>query len=245
MNVYSHELWLEPRDFNYSDNKTLEIDIKIGQKFDGARFGFLKKEKKQLFLENKNTIKDLEQRNGSFPALQITNIKNFFSIINYETNYEYLKYESIEKFLNFLDEYGLSYILDDNKLENTPSENYKRFAKTLIFNDEKSFFVQKPKMDLELVANNFPKKNELSKFKLFYKKVPLNNWPIIIFSKDANQTYIKKIETNSNGEFEINLIEDRIYLISAVKIYKSDIFEKLTLKSDFISLWASLTFKVN
>lgn len=244
-NSYAHELWLEPRNFNFVENQATEIDINIGQNFFGTPFGFSNKDKKKLFLEKKNNLLEIEQRNGNFPAIQLIQLENRFTILNYETNFEYLKYENYESFKNFLNEYNLQNILQDFDDQNIPTENYKRFAKTLLYNDEKSFFIQKPKLDFEIIALNFPKKDEVLNLKLFHKKKPLSNWPILIFSKDNDQTYNEKIETNSNGEFEIYLNEDRTYLFSAVKVFKPNFLDKFKLKSDLVSLWASLTVKAN
>ena len=79
--VVAHELWLE-KNSNLED-KTL-IDIMIGQNFKGTPFGFSNNEKEKLFLDNNNIIKDIEQRDGDFPAIQMKLNNNNFNIINYE-----------------------------------------------------------------------------------------------------------------------------------------------------------------
>ena len=109
----------------------------------------------------------------------------------------------------------------------------------------KVFFIQKPKLDFEIIALNTPYelKNSFFKFQLFEKKKPLGNWQITIFSKDENNTYKEKIKTNSNGVGKIRTIENRTYLLSAVKLDKANYFQKLKFKSDWFSLWASLVIK--
>ena len=64
-----------------------------------------------------------------------------------------------------------------------------------------------------------------------------------IFSKDENNTYKEKIKTNSNGVGKIRTIENRTYLLSAVKLNKTNYLQKLKFKSDWFSLWASLVIK--
>ena len=80
-------------------------------------------------------------------------------------------------------------------------------------------------------------------FNFLKKKKPLGNWQITIFSKDENNTYKKKIKTNSNGVGKIRIIENRTYLLSAVKLNKTNYLQKLKFKSDWFSLWASLVIK--
>ena len=80
-------------------------------------------------------------------------------------------------------------------------------------------------------------------FNFLKKKKPLENWQITIFSKDENNTYKEKIKTNSYGVGKIRTIENRTYLLSAVKLNKANYFQKLKFKSDWFSLWASLVIK--
>jgi len=243
--VQAHELWLEPVSFNFDNKELFKININIGQDFTGSSFGFYSPNKKKLYLENKNEVINLSQRDGNFPAIQTLVLGKGFHILNYETNNEFLKYDTIEKFEDFIEEQGLQNTiskLDRNKI---PTENYRRFAKALITDGNKNFFIQKPKLDLDLIALNSPFElnNNIFKFQLFEKNKPLGNWQITIFSKDEKSSYKEKIKTNLNGEGKIRVIENRTYLLSAVKLYKVNYLQKFKYKSDWFSLWASLVFK--
>ena len=243
--VHAHELWLEPINFNFNNKEIFKTNINIGQDFRGSSFGFYSPNKKNLYLENKSEVTNLSQRNGNFPAIQILVLGQGFHVLNYETNNEYLKYDSVEKFEDFIKEQGLQNtinIFDKNKI---PTENYRRFAKVLITDGNKNFFIQKPKLDLELIALNSPYElmSNIFKFQLFEKDKPLGNWQITIFSKDENNIYKEKVTTNLNGIGTLKVIENRSYLLSAVKLNKANYFQKLKYKSDWFSLWASLVFK--
>ena len=243
--VQAHELWLEPVSFNFDNKELFKININIGQNFTGSSFGFYSPNKKKLYLENKNEVINLSQRNGNFPAIQTLVLGKGFHILNYETNNEFLKYDTIEKFEDFIEEQGLQNTiskLDRNKI---PTENYRRFAKALITDGNNHFFIQKPKLDLDLIALSSPYdlKSNIFKFQLFEKNKPLGNWQVTIFSKDEKNIYKEKIKTKPNGMGKIKIIKDRSYLLSAVKIDKVDYLKKLKFKSDWFSLWASLVFK--
>jgi len=242
---HAHELWLEPINFKFNNNEVSKIHIKVGQNFNGSPFGYYDPNKKNLYLENKNKVINLPQRDGNFPAIQTLILDKGFHILNYETNYEFLKYESIEKFEDFLKEQNFESTLnkfDKNKL---PTESYRRFAKALMTNGNKSFFIQKPKLDFEIIALTSPYnlKEEIFEFQLFEKGNPLENWQITIFSRDEENSYKEIVKTNPNGVGKIRIFENRTYLLSAVKLDKANYIEKLKYKSDWLSLWASLTFK--
>ena len=244
-NVQAHELWLEPINFKFNNKEISKIHINIGQNLMGASFGYYDPHKKSLYLENKNKVINLPQRNGNFPAIQTLILDKGFHIINYETNFEFLKYESLEKFEDFLNNQNFQSVLGKLDKNNLPTENYKRFAKALMTDGNKGFFIQKPKLDFEIIALSTPYKlkNSFFEFQLFEKNKPLGNWQITIFSKDENNTYKEKIKTNSNGVGKIRTIENRTYLLSAVKLNKANYFQKLKFKSDWFSLWASLVIK--
>ena len=243
--VHAHELWLEPVNFNFNNKELLKTNINIGQDFNGSPFGFYSPNKKKLYLENKNKIINLSQRDGNFPAIQTLVLGQGFHILNYETNNEFLKYDTTKKFEDFLKEQGLQDTINNFDRSKIPTENYRRFAKALITDGNKNFFIQKPKLDLDLIALNSPYdlKNNIFKFQLFEKNKPLGNWQITVFSKDEKSSYKEKIKTNLNGEGKISVIENRTYLLSAVKLNKVNYLQKIKYKSDWFSLWASLVFK--
>src|SRR6056300_76686 len=226
INLQAHELWLEAKNFNFNNQDTLEVDIKIGQGFKGTPFGYYEPLKKKLYLENKNKKIILNQRNGNFPAIQILVLDKGFHILNYETNSEKLKYESIEK----------------NKI---PTESFKRFAKILLSDGSNDFFIQEPKLDFEFIALNSPydQNNFYFEFQLYKKTKPFGNWDVTVFSKDDENVFKEIVKTNPNGIGKLRLFDNRIYLLSAVDLRKADYMDKIKHKSDWLSFWASLVFK--
>jgi len=238
--VVAHELWLE-KNSNLEDKTS--IDIMIGQNFKGTPYGFSNDEKEKLFLDNNNIVKDIKQRDGNFPAIQIELNDNYFNIINYESKYSFLEYDNIKTFEDFVKEQNFLDILSIYNSNKLPTENYKRFSKILISNS-KDFFQQTSKLDFELIALNSPfdKSNEFFKFKLMEEGKPLGNFQVTIFSKTKENFAQETIKTKPNGEGKIRVFDDRVYLLSAVKIFKPNFIQNLKLKSDWVSHWASLTF---
>lgn len=241
----AHELWLEPKNFKFDNKKLIKIDIKIGQNFEGSAFGYYDPLKKSLYIENKNTKIDLKQRDGNFPAIQTLILESGFHILNYETNYETLKYESKEKFLDFLKEQRLQNKVEITEHDKLQTESYKRIAKVLLTDGKDSFFVQKPKLDFEIIALNSPyeQKNEFFKFQLFKKTKPLGNWEVTVFSKNDKNIFKDIVKTNPNGVGKLRLSDNRLYLLSAVSLEKANFKDKIKYKSNWLSAWASMTFK--
>ena len=190
-NVQAHELWLEPVNFKFNNKEISKTHINVGQNFMGTPFGYYEPNKKSLYLENKNKVINLPQRDGNFPAIQTLILDKGFHILNYETNYEFLKYESVEKFEDFLKEQGLESVVGNLYTNKIPTESYRRFAKAIMTDGNKGFFIQKPKLDFEIIALTSPysSKDELFEFQLFEKANLLENWQITIFSRDEENSY--------------------------------------------------------
>ena len=245
--VFSHELWLEPQSFYYDFNENIETHIKIGQNLDGATFGFLNKYNKKLYIENKNKIINLNLRDGDYPAIQLK-IQNYnFNILNYETNFESLTYKSFQELRDFIFESGMHEILDIDDFQDLRSESYKRYAKAILVKENNStndFFIQISNLDFEIIplSNPYEKKNVHFKFKLLSKGKPMPNWKVKILSADNVNFFNEFIKTDKNGEGEFKVVNNRKYLLNSVFIKKNNLIERINLKTDFSSYWASLTF---
>jgi hypothetical protein len=74
---------------------------------------------------------------------------------------------------------------------------------------------------------------------------PLKNFQVTIFSKDDDNFYKDYVKTNPNGVGKIRLFENRSYLISVVTVKKASLLERVKLKSEWISHWASMSFYLN
>ena len=244
LNANSHEFWLEPENFNTSSDSSI-IHIKIGTGFIGTEFGFKKKFKDQLYKENNKEGRiNLEQKDGSFPAFSF-NISEEFNIFTYVNNFTLLKYRSLKGFENFLEEQNLTSIIKNYDQNKIPTEHYKRFAKTIFNFDKSNFFVEKPTLDFEIILLDKVDKNSL-KFGVFHNGKLVKNWPVKIFSKNnKGEILTEQLKTDSKGNFDLAIYEERVYLVNSVLVLKSKDQPNLNLSSDWISYWASLTFQNN
>jgi len=238
----AHELWLEPEAFITQPNSKLNAHIKVGQKFNGDKFPYLRSETKslKLFLEQKSIT--LQPRDGDYPAIQSSLKKSGLHILSYQSVPEKVDYKNFEVFKSFLQDEGLwkkwskenpDFINSDIK------ETYTRYAKSLIQVGAKPGEDFNTGLLFELIALNNPYGSENKvEVLLLYKNKPFPNSQITIFNKTKNETTISKIRTNNDGKATIALEKKGAFLISAVHFKKSEIKN-----ADWHSLWASLTFK--
>ena len=127
----SHELWLEAKDFKLNKYSKLMVNIKVGENFNGESYPFLNKETEKLFIQNQNKIIKLKQIDGDYPAIQQNISSSGIQYLFYQSNKEFLEYDSFDMFLKFTQEYDLSY---NNKKTKPPKEIYQRFAKMIFSN---------------------------------------------------------------------------------------------------------------
>ena len=238
----AHELWLEPEAFITQPNSKLNAHIKVGQKFNGDKFPYLRSETKslKLFLEQKSIT--LKPRDGDYPAIQSPLKESGLHILSYESVPEKVDYKNFEVFKSFLQDEGLwkrwskenpDFINSDIK------ETYTRYAKSLIQVGAKSGEDFNTGLLFELIALNNPYKNTNEvEVLLLYDGKPNPNSQITTFHKNRNQTEITKTKTDSSGKATISIKNTGLFLLSSVYFKKSDIKN-----ADWQSLWASLTFQ--
>ena len=238
----AHELWLEPENFITQPNSKLNTHIKVGQKFRGDKFPYLRSETKRLdlFLDQKSIT--LKPRDGDYPAIQSPLKESGLHILSYESVPEKVDYKNFEVFKSFLQDEGLwkrwskenpDFINSDIK------ETYTRYAKSLIQVGAKSGEDFNTGLLFELIALNNPYKNTNEvEVLLLYDGKPNPNSQITTFHKNRNLTKITKTKTDSSGKATISIKNTGLFLLSSVYFKKSDIKN-----ADWQSLWASLTFQ--
>ena len=235
----SHELWLEAEDFRLNTGSKLIANIKVGENLIGESYPFLNKETNKLFIQSSNQIYNLNQMDGDYPAIQQNVITSKVQYLYYQSNKEYLKYDSFDTFVKFTADYDLTY---NNKNQKPPKEIYQRFAKMIFGKDINNFFRSKPNLNFEIINQNNPFKNDISRILILLNNKPFKKKKFIVFFKNDDQFFKKKYQTNNNGIAIINTEMKGLYLISAVYLEKTNLINKIRYNADYYSKWASLTF---
>ena len=238
----AHELWLEPEAFITQPNSKLNAHIKVGQKFNGDKFPYLRSETKslKLFLEQKSIT--LQPRDGDYPAIQSLLEESGLHVLSYQSTPEKVDYKNFEVFKSFLQDEGLwkKWSKENPDFINSDiNETYTRYAKSLIQVGSKPGEDFNTGLLFELIALNTPYTNtDKIEVLLLYDGKPHSNSQITVFHKNNNQTSISKTKTNIHGKATISSEKTGRYLISSVYLKK-----KKSNKTKWQSLWASLTFQ--
>tara|TARA_A100001015_G_scaffold83014_1_gene92109 strand:+ start:1078 stop:1851 length:774 start_codon:yes stop_codon:yes gene_type:complete len=236
----SHELWLEAKDFKLNKYSKLMVNIKVGENFNGESYPFLNKETEKLFIQNQNKIIKLKQIDGDYPAIQQNISSSGIQYLYYQSNKEFLEYDSFDTFLKFTKEYDLSY---NNKKSKPPKEIYQRFAKMIFSYNENNFFESSTNFDFEIINKNNPLESNVSKILILLNNKPFKKKKFIVFFKYNNKFIKEKYQTDENGTANINTKMRGLYLVSAVYLENMNFIERLKYKADYFSKWATLTFR--
>ena len=251
-NSNAHEFWIEPSQYQLND-LSIKAHLRVGQQFQGMVLMYNPKGFKTFKILSglKNKKEKVNGILGDVPAINTkTNLENLL-IIYHETTDKLVNYKKFEKFEDFVTEKGYEHLIETHINKNFPKSNfvesYRRYAKSLITIKGNEGKDKKTGLLIEFVLDQNPYKNLNSNqmsATLYYKKRPLKNNLVTIFSKYKNSKLsISSIRTDDKGKFTFEIEPGKEYLLDSVVIYP--------LKSDpkknepiWHSVWASTTFLV-
>ena len=236
----SHELWLEAKEYQLNNNVKLIVNIKVGENFIGESYPFLNEDTEKLFINSVNRIYTLTQVDGDFPAIKQNILSSGVQYLYYQSKKEFIQYDDFNTFLDFTKKYNLNYN-NDNRIP--PKEIFQRFAKMIFSYNGNDFFQSETNLEFEIINQNNPFKNNFSKIKILYNFKPFKQKRFIVFFKNKNKFTSQVYQTDKNGMASIITKEKGLYLISAVYLDNSNFLNKIKYKADYHSKWASLTFK--
>ena len=252
INSNTHEFWIEPSQYQSKDS-LITAHLRVGQEFQGMALMYNPKDFKSFKILSgiKNKKEKVKGILGDVPAIETkTDLENLL-IIFHETKDKLVNYKKFEKFEDFVDEKGYQNLIKLHKDKGFPESNfvesYRRYAKSLITIKGNEGKDKKTGLLIEFVLDQNPYKNLNSNqmsATLYYKKRPLKNNLVTIFSKYKNSKLsISSIRTDDKGKFTFEIEPGKEYLLDSVVIYP--------LKSDpkknepiWHSVWASTTFLV-
>ncbi len=249
--IYAHEFWIEPIKYiNEEDN--IIAHLKVGQNFRGMALMYNNSDftKFNILTGVKNKKDKIKGSLGDVPAINQKSSHDNLLIIYHETTDKFINYKKFSKFKDFVLEKSNKDILKKHTELGYPEEkfveSYRRYAKSLIAINGTSGQDKNTGLLFEFVLNNNPYELEnhiISAF-LYYKKKPLINHKVTVFSKKNNKNIdIKKLVTDEKGLIEFQVEEGREYLLDSVIILPKKGNHK---KNEPIwhSIWASTTFAI-
>ena len=246
-----HEFWIEPIEYTPNDYQ-LEGHLRVGQNFDGMVLMYNKNdfETFKILSGTKNKKVNVSGIIGNVPALDMKSKFSDLIIVYYETKDKFVEYKKFKKFKDFVTDKGYEQLIDEHIQAGHPEEyfieSYRRYAKSLIAVNGIKGKDKKTGLLFEFVLNENPYDLDANIIgaNLFYKKRPIANQLVTIFSKkNRGNLKIEHFETDEKGYLEFVIEDGRTYLIDSVIIYrkKGDAEKKEPI---WHSIWASTTFLV-
>ena len=251
--VSAHEFWIEPTKYQLNDN-IINAHLRVGQEFQGMALMYNPQDFKtfKILSGSKNKKEKVKGILGDVPALNTKTKLEDLLIIYHETTDKFVNYKKFQKFKDFVSEKGYEQLIQTHLDKDFPQSNfmesYRRYAKSLITTSSGSKGKDKKTgLLFEFVLDQNPYTNFDSKqisATLYYKKKPLPNNLVTIFSKYKNSKLsVSNIKTDEKGKFTFEIEQGKEYLLDSVVIYplksKPDEQEPI-----WHSDWASTTFLV-
>jgi hypothetical protein len=241
----AHEFWLDAVDYTPKVGEEVPIVHRSGQNFLGDSFPFLKEMTRRYIVADAKGVRPVKAVEGDDPAADITFPNAGLAIVAFEGNPDSITFETLERFEDVIKEEGLEHIVEqhaERKLAPTNiRELYARCAKALIKVGAGVGSDRPVGMPLEIVAEQNPyslKAGEPLSVRVLYQGKPVPGIMIKSFHLKDKQSP-RRVRTDADGRARIELPIKGEYLLNAVHMLPHD----KPAEADWISYWASMTFK--
>jgi uncharacterized GH25 family protein len=250
--LFAHEFWLMPTNFFPKIGEVVRMDVRIGENFEGERWGGGMRRIEQLKIRTTDKWLDVPvQQTDSAVQPPLINIeKEGTHVLTLATNSSFIELEPV-KFEEYLKEDGLINALDYRKSNGETQKNgrelYRRCAKTLLqvgaIKTDVATQATDLILDIKPAINPYTlsSKQALS-CRFRYEDAPMVNALVRCWRRVNNKTEIEFKQTDSQGNATFDLVKKGkgAYMVSTVKMVR------LTNnpKADWQSTWGSMTFAI-
>ena len=246
-----HEFWISPQDYRIESGDSIVADLRVGQNFKGAAFGFIPPNFVRFDLVSGDTVLPIDGRIGDRPALNMASPDDGLWIVVHETTDSLLTWDSWEEFKSFVEHKKLGDTLEQHAARGLSQEGikerYRRFAKSLIAVGDGAGADREVGLRTEIVAKSNPYTDDLS-----------NGLPILVLLDGASRPNVQveifdrapdgevsvfTAMTDSVGQANIPVESGHEYLLDVVTMLPIDPVDPEK-DPTWESLWASLTFRM-
>jgi uncharacterized GH25 family protein len=246
----AHEFWLEPISFEINVGEKLRAHEKVGQDFKGNKYSYLDSSYVSLDLTLGDKTHAVKSRLGDLPAVSELVEEEGLAILSAVTTPSIVTYETWEKFVNFINNKELLWVIDEHKKRNLPeknfSESYRRYGKSVVKvghgkgNDRALGLL----FEWVLETNPYTTTNGDIKAQLLWQGKPYANAHVSVFNRIGNELIKTDLHTDSEGRVEIPRAKGGKFMINAVKMITAT--EEITKETGAVwdSRWASITFEL-
>lgn len=246
--VLSHELWIEPLDFQPAATVPVEAHLVNGQNFEGLLLPFLPYSNEVFTLTLGDETRDVENRIGSKPALNSPALGEGLHIAVYQSKPATVTYATLDKFASFVTHKDLGPAITRHKerglSEEGFSEVYTRFSKSLIGVGDAAGTDRNFGLETELVALSNPYADDVTAglpVQLFYQGKPRPEAQVELFARSPDGTVkVTLHRTDAQGMVLLPVRPLYTYMADAVVLREPQ--GEQTKDAVWESLWANLTF---
>lgn len=251
----AHEFWLQPSSQQLTAPGSISLELRNGEHFLGHSLPLQPDDRSRFDVASvrNSTVSQapVVGTEGDIPAIGSWTLERGFHIFRYESDAEILQHPDFASFETFASEEGLFWAADAHKQrglsEHRVTEQFRRFAKTLIAVDTVEGFDYPSGLELELVALNNPYSQSTVDLpiQVLYQGTPLAGAQVSIFHRSKGDLNFRKLETDQQGLIRLPNIQSGNYLLSAVHLRPTSTKVMIETQAVWESLWSSLTFEVS
>lgn len=244
----AHEFWLSPPDYQVDKGAPVVAHIRVGQEFKGAAYSYIARQTERFDIVMNGQVLPVTSTIGDRPALNQTVPQEGLAIAVHETTDNKLVYKEWVKFENFVKHKDFTGALEAHLARGLPqtdfTENYRRFAKSLIAVGTGTGQDQAVGLRTEIVALKNPYTDDLSAgmpVQVLFEGAPRPNTQVELFARPpgAAKATVTLHRTNAQGIATLPMQADTDYMVDAVVLLPLD----PSTGAVWESLWANLTFQ--
>ena len=246
----AHEFWISPEAYVTQKGGEVQAQLRVGQKFGGGSYSFNPNRFERFDLVMGDKVIPAEGRLGDTPALNMPALAEGLITIVHETDDNLLTYTDMAKFAKFAMHKDFEWAVLSHAERGLPTdrfmERYRRYAKSLVAVGDGAGADREVGMKTEIIALANPYTDQLDSFpvKVLMDGKPRADAQIEVFDKGPDgEVKITLHRTNADGIGSFPVQRGHEYLVDAVELLPLDEGDP-TKFPVWLSVWASLTFKV-
>lgn len=248
----AHEFWIEPEAYDVAVGGEIEAQLKNGQFFKGVTYPYVPSYFSRFELVSRSGARPVAGRMGDNPALRVRAEEGGLHVAVYASNVNTVTYTDFAKFVAFVEEKGLGWVIDRHREEGLSEEKvletYYRYAKALVKVGSGAGRDVAVGMPIELVAEINPytaAAKDGVRVRLLFEGEGLPDWDVQVFRFPPGATEAVKthVTTDKTGRALIPAYEGGEFLVNAVQIVKPRAADAGR-NAQWESIWASLTYEL-
>jgi len=252
ISAQAHEFWIQPHDYRLTSGDALIADVRVGQDFGGNALAYIPNTINALNITDANGTEKVMGRIGDIPAINITQATDGLQILNLFSTSSTLTWDEFQKFDEFVNLHGMSWVLARHGERGLPDtgfkEAYTRFVKSLVAIGDGAGQDSFTGMFFELVAGKNPYTDDISggmPITVLFKGVPLPHKQVDLFFRDTAGDLTRiSVQSDAEGQAIVPNLGDGEYMVNVVHMIEPFPEDQERTGVVWHSLWGSITYAI-